>query len=60
MAWHDGWMVGLAIGLHNYTTETFINDATKAWNRAPKTVHDSVNYNAAKKNIKIFAKSLPI
>ena len=42
------------------TQETFINDATKAWNRAPKTVHDSVNYNAAKKNIKIFAKSLPI
>ena len=39
---------------------TLINDATKAWNRAPKEVLDSKSYNIAKVNIKMFAKTLPI
>ena len=39
---------------------TLINDATKAWNLAPKEVHESKNYTIAKKNIKLFAKTLPI
>ena len=37
---------------------TLINDATKAWNRAPKEVLDSKSYDIAKVNIKMFAKTL--
>ena len=42
------------------TQSTLINDAIKAWNLAPKEVHESLNYNIAKKNIKMFAKTLPV
>ena len=38
---------------------TLINDGTKAWNRAPKEVHQSLSYNIAKKNIRNFVKTLP-
>ena len=37
-----------------------INDAIKAWNLAPKEIHESLSYNIAKKNIKMFAKTLPV
>ena len=42
------------------TQATLINDAIRAWNRAPKEVHLSTSYNVAKKNIKSFVKTLPI
>ena len=42
------------------TQSTLINDAIKAWNLAPKEIHESLSYNIAKKNIKMFAKTLPV
>ena len=42
------------------TQSTLINDATKAWNLAPKEVLESLSYNIAKKNIKMFARTLPV
>ena len=39
---------------------TMINDAIKAWNRAPEDIKNSITYNNAKKCIKTFVKSLPI
>ena len=34
------------------TQSTLINDATKAWNLAPKEVLESLSYNIAKKTLK--------
>ena len=48
------------IAFADLSQATLINDATKAWNRAPKEVLDSKSYNIAKVNIKMFAKTLPI
>ena len=42
------------------THETFINDASRAWNKAPNSIKSSKPVYSAKKNIKIFVKSLPI
>ena len=42
------------------TQATLMNDATRAWNKAPKEVHESLSYNFAKKNIRTFVKTLPI
>ena len=36
-------------GKSNIAQATLINDGTKAWNRAPKEVHQSLSYNIAKK-----------
>ena len=47
-------------GKTSITQATLINDAIRAWNRAPKEVQQSLSYNVAKKNIKTFVKSLPI
>ena len=47
-------------GKSSITQSTLINDAIRAWNRAPKEVHRSASYNTAKKNIKKIVKSLPI
>ena len=41
------------------TQATLINDVTRAWNKAPKEVHESLSYNFAKKNIRMFFKTLP-
>ena len=36
-------------GKTSITQSTLINDAIRAWNRAPKEVHQSESYNTAKK-----------
>ena len=39
---------------------TFINDATRIWNKAPVTIRNSVTAFSAKKAIKEFIVTLPI
>ena len=39
---------------------TFINDAKKAWNKAPEIIKQCKNQISAKKLIKDFLKSLPV
>ena len=38
------------------TQSTLINDAIKAWNLAPKEIHESLSYNIAKKTLKCLQK----
>ena len=47
------------IGNSNLSAKTFINDATKIWNRAPKELKECPTLYAAKKAIKQFSKTLP-
>ena len=42
------------------TINTFHNDAIKAWNLAPDTIKNSNTIWSAKKQIKIFVKTLPV
>ena len=46
-------------GFSNLATNTFLNDATRAWNKAPKSIKDSCSIHSAKKEIKKFVMSLP-
>ena len=39
---------------------TFFNDAAHIWNEAPISIRESKTLFSAKKNIKLFVKSLPI
>ena len=50
----------LVNGNSTITQETFINDATKAWNKAPASIKESKSQSSAKKHIKDFVKTLPI
>ena len=47
-------------GKSNLSSKTFINDAIKIWNRAPKELKECTTLNSAKKAIKLFSKSLPV
>ena len=40
--------------------DTFINDATRAWNKAPDNIKHFNSIYSAKKAIKIYVKSMPI
>ena len=48
----------LVNGNSTITQETFINDATKAWNKAPVSIKESKSQFNAKKHIKDFVKTL--
>ena len=39
---------------------SFINDAARVWNNAPSAVREAKNLYSAKKQIKIFIRTLPI
>ena len=43
----------------NLSRSTFINDATKAWNRAPDSIKNCTTYYTAKKSIRQFVTTLP-
>ena len=44
----------------NCTPNTFVGDATRIWNQAPKTITDAISIKTAKTNVKLFCNSLPI
>ena len=44
----------------NSTPNTFIGDATRLWNQAPKTITEATSIKSAKTNVKVFCISLPI
>ena len=43
-----------------YATSAFINDATRAWNKAPPNIKLCKSILSAKKAIKAFIKTLPV
>ena len=47
-------------GTSEKSTSTFINDATRAWNNAPRNIKDCKSIHSAKKAIKQFVKTLPV
>ena len=47
-------------GTSEKSTSTFINDATRAWNKAPENIKDCTSLYSAKKAIKAFVKTLPV
>ena len=47
-------------GMNELSSRTFINDATRVWNQAPKVVKMAETIYSAKKEIKKFVKTLPI
>ena len=47
-------------GSSNISQMTFINDATRAWNKAPSITKSSNSVYSAKKAIKCFVKTLPV
>ena len=51
----------LVIKGKTYTqSQTFINDAASVWNVAPKVLKECTSLSSVKKQIKIFAQTLPI
>ena len=50
----------LETGASHKALKTFINDSTRVWNRAPQKIKMCKSLYSAKKEIKIFIKSLPI
>ena len=47
-------------GTSERAKSTFINDATRAWNKAPINIKHCKSLYSAKKAIKVYVKSLPI
>ena len=47
-------------GKSDITQNACVNDATRLWNQAPKTVTEANSIFEAKKQIKLFVKTLPI
>ena len=47
-------------GASKKAQKTFINDSTRVWNGAPQSIKNCKSLYTAKKEIKIFIKSLPI
>ena len=47
-------------GISKKATSTFINDSTRAWNKAPTTIKQCKTLYSAKKQIKSFVKTLPV
>ena len=50
----------VSVGKTVITQKTCISDAIKQWNIAPNAIKKSTSLNLAKKEIKIYTKSLPI
>ena len=50
----------IEIGKTALTQKTCVSDSIHLWNRAPKNVTESKSLNQAKKEIKKYAKTLPI
>ena len=49
----------LESGKSTLSQQTFINDATKAWNKAPTSIKNCVSITMAKKAVRVFVKTLP-
>ena len=49
----------LESGNSTLSQQTFINDATKAWNKAPPSIKNCVSITMAKKAVREFVKTLP-
>ena len=47
-------------GLSNIQSHSFINDAARVWNEAPRQIKDSMTLSSAKKHIKSYVQTLPI
>ena len=47
-------------GLSHIQSHSFINDAAKVWNEAPRQIKDSLTLSTAKEHIKLYVQTLPI
>ena len=47
-------------GLLKIQSHSFINDAARVWNEAPRQIKDSMTLSSAKKHIKSYVQTLPI
>ena len=50
----------ITTGTSNIQAQTFFNDAAKVWNDAPKILKECATLVSAKKQIKIYIRTLPI